>query len=311
MQSHGARILPSTHIYIYIYICVHTYMYIHIHTCINIYIYIHTYMYKRIHIHIYIYIYTHTYIYIYIHIHTHIQIDTHIYTHIHICIYMYIYTHTYTQRYICMYVHIYTLYTYINIHYLCAICIYIYTCRQAQSLETTKKWLWKLCKFAGMEAFGKMPLTLLRPLRNWKGAKLGYIFTTCPGHGIYRNRSSYWRLQQGSMEKNLLLLVFFGVMFSSLFDSILLRLAFGSSLCEGHGCLPRCKWGEVFGSQHYQKHVFLCKLPCSSLALDAVTSFQVSTDSRNTGWLVWCHGRQSCISWLWDWDLNGEKSLPG
>lgn len=64
----------------------------------------------------------------------------------------------------------------------------------------------------------------------------------------------------------------------------------GSSLCEGHGCLPRCKWGEVFGSQHYQIHVFLCKLLCSSLAFgrrDQLSTLHRLAKHRMTGLMSW------------------------
>lgn len=106
----------------------------------------------------------------------------------------------------------------------------IYTCRQAQSLETTKKWLCQLCKFAGMEAFGKMPLTLLRPLRNWrnwKGAKLVVISSQLAQVMEYTEIDPATEgFNKAQWKKTCCFLCFFGVMFSSLFDSILLRLAF-------------------------------------------------------------------------------------
>ena len=83
-----------------------------------------------------------------------------------------------------------------------------------------------------MEAFGKMPLTLLRPLRNWrnwKGAKLiGKNLHNLPQVMEYTEidpategfNKAQWK------KKPVASCVFFGVMFSSLFDSILLRLAF-------------------------------------------------------------------------------------
>ena len=83
MLSHGARILPSTHIYTYIHIYIHLHIYIYIH--LHIYIWYATIQYIIVsYIHIYIYCYVYI-IYIY---YIHNSYISYIYIHINIYIYI-------------------------------------------------------------------------------------------------------------------------------------------------------------------------------------------------------------------------------
>lgn len=93
----------------------------------------------------------------------------------------------------------------------------IYTCRQAQSLETTKKWglcqLFSVCRYGGLWQ-DAIDIIEARP-RNWKGAKLGAKSSQLAQVMEYTEIDPATEgFNKAQWEKNLLLLVvFFGVMF--------------------------------------------------------------------------------------------------